>query len=171
MLSRRTAGFFLACALLVSACAGLPPPFGPPTESPFGPPPPPATVPPQFMPTLAHNPELANDPDLIVFMTALAERGVVPLSFDTSQNELLRPAPGLGYRLDQGHLHVHVYPSAADAHQRAQQVPTEIAQSIADWIGTPHFFECGRLLAMYFGDDPAELAALGEVCAASMAEE
>jgi hypothetical protein len=162
-------------ALLTCGCAGLPPPFGPPTESPFatptaahlfGPPPPPATPPPPLLPTLAHNPELANDPDLMLFMTALADHGVTPLSSDTSQNPILRPAPGLGYRLPQGHLHVHVYPTAADAHRRAPQARAELAQSIADWIGTPHLFECGRLLAMYFGDDPAELAAVDEACTA-----
>jgi hypothetical protein len=76
----------------------------------------------------------------------------------------LRPAPGLAYRLDNGWLHVHAYPTAADAHQRAQQVPAELDQSIADWVATPHFFECGRLLAVYFGDDAAVLGALGEVC-------
>jgi hypothetical protein len=157
----------IVLALLASSCAGLPPPFGPPTESPSGPPPPLGTPPPHLVPTLAHNPELANDPDLILFMTALADQGVIPLSSDTSQNPILRPAPGLGYRLPQGHLHVHVYPRADDAHHRATQAQAELAQSIADWIGTPHLFECGRLLAMYFGDDPAELAAVGEACMAS----
>src|SRR4030065_478888 len=98
-----------------------------------------------LVPALADNPELANDPELILFMTALAERGRMPHSVDTSQNAILRPAPGLGYRLNRGHLHVHVYPTAADAHQRAPQARTELAQSIADWIGTPHLFECGRL--------------------------
>ena len=155
-----------ALTVLASGCAGLPPPFGPPTESPFGSPPPPATPPPHSVPTLAHNPEIANDPDLILFMTALADRGVTPLSVDTSQNEILRPAPGLGYRLDRGHLHVHVYPTTADAHRRATQARVELAQSIADWIGSPHLFECGRLLAMYFGDDPGELTAVDEACAA-----
>jgi hypothetical protein len=158
---------FVVLTVLASRCAGLPPPFGPPTESPFGSPPPPATAPPHLVPTLAHNPELANDPDLILFMTALADRGVMPLSVDTSQNEILRPAPGLGYRLQQGQLHFHVYPTAADAHQRAVQARVELAQSIADWIGTPHLFECGRLLAMYFGDDRAELTAVEEACAGS----
>lgn len=156
-----------ALAVLATGCAGLPPPFGPPTESPFGSPPPPATAPPHLVPTLAHNPELANDPDLILFMTALADRGVMPLSVDTSQNAILRPAPGLGYRLDQGQLHVHVHLTAADAHQRAKSVPADLAASIADWIATPHFFECGRLLAMYFGDNHAELTAVDEACAAS----
>jgi hypothetical protein len=166
----------IVLALLASGCAGLPQPLGPPTESPFGtptaaylfgPPPTLATVPPHLAPTLAHNPELANDPALILFMSALADQGVIPLSSDTSQNPILRPAPGLGYRLPQGQLHVHVYPTADDAHQRAPQARAELAQSIADWIGTPHLFECGRLLAMYFGDDPAELAAVGETCTAS----
>jgi hypothetical protein len=52
-------------------------------------------------------------------MTALADYGVIPLWSDTSQSEIPRPAPGLGYRLQLGHLHVHVYPTVADAHQRA----------------------------------------------------
>ena len=159
--------FLLIFVLLASSCTGLGPPFGPPTESPLRQPPPPATPPPHFLPTLAHNPEIANDPDLILFVTELAEHGVMPLSVDTSQNELLRPAPGLGYQLPQGHLHVHVYATAADAHQRAPQVRVELAQSIADWIGTPHLFECGRLLAMYFGDDRAELTAVDTACGAS----
>jgi hypothetical protein len=138
---------------------------GQPTESPVGSASPPATAAPQFAPTLAHNPEIVNDADLLRFLAELEARGVSPLSVDDSQNPILLPAPGLAYRLDSGHLHVHVYPSAAEAHQRAQQVPAELAQSIADWVGTPHFFECGRLLAVYFGDDAVELAAVGGACA------
>jgi hypothetical protein len=36
-----------------------------------------------------------------------------------------------------------------------------------DRVPTPHFFECGRLLAMCFGDDPMTLSALGELCPAN----
>lgn len=156
----------LFIALLTGGCSALGPLWsGRPTESPFGTPPPPATPPPGFMPTLVHNPEIVDDADLLGFLAELEAQGVTPLSVDDSQLELLRPAPGLAYRLSSGRLAIHVFATAAEAHQRAQAVPTEVAQSIADWVGTPHFFECGRLLAMYFGDDPDELGAVGAACA------
>lgn len=157
----------LLSALLTGGCSALSPLWsGRPTESPFGTPPPPATPPPGFVPTLVHNPEIIDDADLLGFLAELETQGVTPLSVADSQLELLRPAPGLAYRLSSGNLAIHVFATAAEAHQRAQAVPTELAQSIADWVGTPHFFECGRLLVMYFGDEPAELAAVGAACAA-----
>jgi hypothetical protein len=151
--------------LLAGGCARLSALSGRATESAVTTARPGLPVPTGMMPTLAHHPELVDDPDLLQFLAGLEAHGIMPRSVDDSQNPILLPAPGLGYVLDQGHLHVHVYPTLADAHQRAQQVPGELAQSIADWIDTPHFFECGRLLAIYFGDDAGTLAALGEICA------
>lgn len=38
-----------------------------------------------------------------------------------------------------------------------------IGTAMVDWIGTPHFFQCGKLIVIYIGDNSQQLAFLERI--------
>ncbi|HEX6623881.1 MAG TPA: hypothetical protein VF064_09220 [Pyrinomonadaceae bacterium] len=60
-------------------------------------------------------------------------------------------------------VQVFQYRTAEAAAKEASQVSPDgsgVGTSMASWVGTPHFFRGGRLIALYVGDDAKVLEAL-----------
>ena len=64
------------------------------------------------------------------------------------------------------------YASEVDAQADAARVAPDgftIGNTIVSWVGTPHFFLAGRILAVYVGDNQAALGPLQAVMGAQFA--
>jgi hypothetical protein len=79
--------------------------------------------------------------------------------------ELLQDAPGQAYQLDRDSLYLHLYADEQSAANTAAKIPDFLNNSLLDWIGPPHFFQCGRLIALYLGAQEPVIAVLSELCA------
>lgn len=100
----------------------------------------------------------------------LAARGIAA-KFEVEQDLGYLGTPGRIYDLGGGEtLEVHAYPDEAAAAQMAAGVSPDGA-SVTDeageriavvWLGTPHFFRSGPLIAVYVGNTPVTLGALVE---------
>jgi hypothetical protein len=100
----------------------------------------------------------------------LAARGVAA-KFEVEQDLGYLGTPGRIYDLGGGEtLEVHTYPDALAAAQMAAGVAPDGA-SVTDangeriavvWMGTPHVFRSGPLIAVYVGNTPATLGTMVE---------
>lgn len=60
-------------------------------------------------------------------------------------------------------VQVLAYASEDAARQDASQISPDgytIGTAMVDWIGTPHFFQCGQMLVIYIGDSTKQLSLL-----------
>ncbi len=75
-------------------------------------------------------------------------------------------------RVNGGDVQTFEYASEADAQSDAARVSPDgftIGTSIVSWVGTPHFFVAGRVIALYVGDDQPVLGPLQAVMGAQFA--
>ena len=96
----------------------------------------------------------------------LQQRGFGVELLDASRVELLDDAPGQGYRLGDGWLHLHRYSDAPAARAAAARISADKSSIYSvDWVAPPYFFLCDRLIVLYLGRDEQVVGALGELCA------
>jgi hypothetical protein len=72
-------------------------------------------------------------------------------------------AKGKVISLSGEHVQVFEYPSAAEAEAQAALVSSNgrsVGAAKPHWLGPPHFFKRGKLIALYLGDDAKTLEAL-----------
>jgi hypothetical protein len=72
-------------------------------------------------------------------------------------------AKGKAISLSGEHVQVFEYPSAAEAEAQAALVSPNgrtVGTAKPHWLGPPHFFKRGKLIALYLGDDAKTLQAL-----------
>ena len=112
---------------------------------------------------------VADAPAVVDLVGALRERGVAPEIADVSRIEFLTDAPGQAYRIGDGWLNLHLYPTAAAARAKTTAVQDGLANPAVDWVAPPHAFHCERLIAIYFGTDDRVTRALTERCGAQIA--
>lgn len=98
--------------------------------------------------------ELPDHEDIAPVLAALRSDGHALEGPEESNVALLRPEPGIAYRLDKdGWLHFHVFPDERTAQVRADRIPSEMSNQSIDWVAPPHFYRCGRVIALYVGTD------------------
>ncbi len=118
-------------------------------------------------PTVASAPAgpavLAN-PDVIRVLDDLKQRGISVGEPHESRAAFLYPVEGAAYTFAQGWLHIHPHANAQAAEERASQIPSELARSIADWIAPLHYFRCQSVIALYLGSDIQVMQALTDLC-------
>lgn len=109
---------------------------------------------------------VAADPHAQRILGALRAAGHPVRPATLSRAEFLREAPGYVYRIDDEWLHLHVYPTPeAAAAMRAKVLETSNTTMIT-WVAPPHFYQCGRLGALYLGTRLAVERVIEEVCGA-----
>jgi hypothetical protein len=70
---------------------------------------------------------------------------------------------GQSLKVNGGDVQAYVYDSAQAMEADASQISADgssIGTTMADWIGTPHFFKTGNILILYLGDDQTILGLL-----------
>ena len=69
---------------------------------------------------------------------------------------------GTSYEAGNGYLQVFEYPDQAAADADAAKISPDgsIEGYSVNWVASPHFYKVGRLIVIYLGDDPADLAIL-----------
>lgn len=111
--------------------------------------------------------DLPSDPDIAPLLDDLRGRGVALGEPEESRAALLHPEPGIVYQLDErAWLHLHLFPDVQIATVRADAIAVDLPNSIIDWVAPPHFYRCGRIIALYLGDAPAVIDALDAHCTA-----
>lgn len=111
--------------------------------------------------------ELPDHEDIAPLLTALRTAGHTLEGPEESDAALLRPEPGIAYRLDEhGWLHLHVFPDERLAQVRADRIPYEMSNQSIDWVAPPHVYRCGRVIALYLGTDEDVEAVLNQHCLA-----
>ncbi|MBN1180301.1 MAG: hypothetical protein JXD18_13900, partial [Anaerolineae bacterium] len=109
--------------------------------------------------------ELPDHPDIAPLLRALRTQGYAPEEPEESQAAFLQPEPGIVYRLDEhSWLHLHLFPDEQVAQVRADSIPHEMSNSIVDWVAPPHFYRCGRVIALYLGADETLQEMLAQRC-------
>lgn len=141
------------CALLLVACGGSQPAATPGD----------ASITASAAPASAAD-STAGDPAITELIDELERRGITALREGPSQIAWLSSVPGHAYRLNEGNLFIHAYPSAEAAQQIAAQIPPTADNGRTDWAGQPHFFRCDRVIALYLGQAPAVTDALTARC-------
>ncbi len=112
---------------------------------------------------------VADAPAIVDLVGALSQRGIAPEIADVSRIAFLLDAPGQAYRIGDGWLHLHLYPTAAAAGAKTAAVRDGLDNPVADWVAPPHAFHCERLIAIYFGTDDRVTRALTERCGSQIA--
>lgn len=108
---------------------------------------------------------LPEDSDVAPLLADLAAQGIALPAPEESVAHLLYPEPGIMYALgERGWLHLHRLSSETAARVRAESLPHDLANTMADWVAPPHFYHCGRFIALYLGSDGAVQAALASHC-------
>lgn len=144
------------------ASVGVLPTVGPvPTLDPAAPQPTLSMIPTQ-VPVLVD--AVVRDPAVVQLMAELQGRGIEPQPLDPSLIGALQDAPGQGYRLGNGWLHVHVYADAQAARGATSKVVQQLHSPLMDWVDRPHFFRHDRLIVLYLGRDQQVIDALTELC-------
>ncbi|MEA3377059.1 MAG: hypothetical protein U9R72_12775 [Chloroflexota bacterium] len=111
--------------------------------------------------------ELPDHEDIAPLLAALRRCGQTLEGPEGSQAALLAPEPGIAYRLgERSWLHFHVFPDEQLAQVRADRIPHEMSNTIVDWVAPPHFYRCGRVIALYLGTDGDVEAVLNQGCVA-----
>ena len=109
---------------------------------------------------------LARHQDAARILGALRAAGLDPVAGDESKVEMLAGAPGYVWRVGPEWLHLHLYPGAAAAAKEVAgfRQATDGRTQIIDWVAKPHLYQCGRVVALYLGEDARALAALAGQC-------
>jgi hypothetical protein len=149
----------LAALLAASACAYAPPRPLPPPQAPAAP------HAPTPESTAVHTLVTAN-PDAAQILRAIRDRGLAFAPSDVSRVDLLAGSPGYAWSVGRDWLHLHVYRDRAAAAAGAQRfAATAMARSqIIDWVGKPHLFQCGTVVALYLGEAPQALNVITSLC-------
>lgn len=87
---------------------------------------------------------------------------------DIPPTAMLAPAPGAGYRLGDGWLHVHWYPNPEAASQKVDELTGDPRWAVSEWVDL-HFYRCDVVIALYVSTDSGALAALHDECGAPFA--
>lgn len=98
------------------------------------------------------------------FLANLEMRNVELASPDVSRVAWLNAAPGVAYRVGDYWMNVHLYSDATAAQENADRIPVGADSGISDWVSSPHFFLCDRIIALYLGQDQNVITALTELC-------
>jgi len=109
--------------------------------------------------------ELPNHETIAPLLRALEAQGVTLEGPERSEAAFLAPEPGIAYRLgERSWLHLHLFPSEEVAQVRADSIPQEMTNTIIEWVTPPHFYRCGRVIALYVGSDEDVGQVLEEPC-------
>ena len=99
------------------------------------------------------------------FMTALREKGVEPEKGDSVEQAFFSVI-GSFVNFGEESVQVFEYDSAETMESDAVLVSPDggsIGTSMVTWIGTPHFYNKGRILVLYLGDNTETLSLLEDV--------
>jgi hypothetical protein len=109
--------------------------------------------------------ELPNHEDVEPLLSELRARGHALEGPEESEAAFLHPEPGIAYRLgERSWLHLHLFPNEDVAQVRADSIPQELSNAIIDWVARPHFYRCGRVIALYLGTDEDVQQILEQQC-------
>ena len=148
---------FILC-LGASACTVAQPPAPPAPAAPHRPTPPSAAI----------YRQIAANPDAARILAAIRARGLAFAPSDVSQVDQLSGAPGYAWSVGRDWLHIHVYRDRAAATAGAQVFVAGVTNptQMIGWVGKPHLFRCGTVLALYLGESPQALDVLTHQCGA-----
>jgi hypothetical protein len=76
----------------------------------------------------------------------------------------LSAAPGAAYQIGEEQLYIHTYPNEAAALAAAATIPPSADNGLMDWVDTPHFFRCAKVIVLYLGKDQRVLDVLATDC-------
>ncbi len=107
---------------------------------------------------------VADAPPVIKLIEDLRQRGIELKPSGESRAEFLADAPGQSYQVGPGWLHLHLYPGTEAASAKQAPVRQGLNNPVADWVAPPHAFQCGQVIAVYFGTDEQLIKALTELC-------
>ena len=140
--------FPLILVFLVIACAA------PSTES--------ATATSQAAPTESPATEPASVGDKASLIAALQASGATVEVRDPISQPFFTPE-GNTIKINTADVQVFEYESAEAMESEASQVSPDggsIGTSMVSWIGTPHFYKTGKIIALYVGSDASVLELL-----------
>ncbi len=109
--------------------------------------------------------------EVIELLAALQGREISSRPMGPSLVPWLISEPGQAYTVAGGWLHIHAYPSVERARAISDTIPEDAGVNhAADWVDHPHFYRCGRLIALYVGRDSNVTTALRDLCGPPFAE-
>jgi hypothetical protein len=109
--------------------------------------------------------ELPNHEAIAPLLRGLEAQGLTLEGPEESKATFLTTEPGIAYRLgDRSWLHLHLFPSEQAAQVRADTIYHELPDVIAEWVAPPHFYRCGRVIALYLGSDGGVRQVLEHQC-------
>ena len=102
--------------------------------------------------------------DLQSMIDALRAKGL----HITSGDKVIQPffsIEGRIYKVNGMDVQVFEFPDVAGAQSSMAKLSPEgnSPNAVIDWIGPPHFYQSGRIVALYVGDDPTIIAALSAI--------
>ncbi|MEX2162078.1 MAG: hypothetical protein WD751_09200 [Anaerolineales bacterium] len=107
------------------------------------------------------------------FVAALRAEGIeVEIAEQFSQEFFSVPAQRLVVNGDD--IQVWAYADPASASTESSQITGAgyiIGLAMIDWIAQPHFFQCGKLIVLYLGEDQETLATLQSLLGPQLAAE
>ena len=112
---------------------------------------------------------VADAPAVMRVTSALSERGHTPEPSGESRVEFLADAQGQSYRIGEGWLLLHLYPTAEAAAGKTAEIQRGLDNPVADPPAPPHAFRCDNVIALYMGTDEEVTAALTELCGPEVA--
>jgi hypothetical protein len=112
---------------------------------------------------------ITTNSDVAQLLNHLRQRGIPLQNPEGSRAAFLYPVPGIAYHFESGWLHIHPFPSAQAAEQRANQMLPEMTPSVIDWVDKPHFYHCKSTIVLYLGTNAQVTQALTEFCGAEFA--
>jgi hypothetical protein len=109
--------------------------------------------------------EMPNHETIAPLLRGLEAQGFTLEGPEESEAAFLAPEPGIAYRLgERSWLHLHLFPDEEMAQVRADSIPHELTNAIIEWVAPPHFYRCGRVIALYLGSDEDVRQVLEEPC-------
>ncbi len=110
------------------------------------------------------DPSIVHNAEVVRLVNALEQRGITVQNPEESRAAYLYPVPGAFYRMNDGYLYIHPFPSAEGARQRAEQIPAQMTPSVIDWVAKPHYYRCNSALVLYGGTNTTVIQTLTELC-------
>jgi hypothetical protein len=109
--------------------------------------------------------ELPDHETIAPLLRELEAQGYTMRGPEESEAVFLAPEPGIAYRLgERSWLHLHLFPNEQVAQVRADSIPAELPNVIIEWVAPPHFYRCGRVIALYLGSDEDVRQVLEQQC-------
>jgi hypothetical protein len=109
--------------------------------------------------------ELPNHEDVAPLLKALEAQGYTLEGSEESEAAFLAPEPGIAYRLgDRSWLHLHLFGNERVAKVCTDTIPHQLPNAIMEWVAPPHFYRCGRVIALYLGSDEDVRPVLEQQC-------